>query len=141
LVSIYSSVKVDIFGSAGCKHRAKPCPKRVVELKLHRKSLTRVVCICTYSYNVSILYNFGFWRSACDIRGGMTMVMHSVMHSHTPVFMPLRSSRTSLGYCSFDAPSFMSGVHRCRMGVRSRCLDHRGLAIPIAKRSQRRAGE
>lgn len=83
-VSIYSSIRVDIFGSASSKHRPEPCQKRVVELKLHRKSLTRMVCICTYSYNVS---NFGFWRSACDIRPAkmimMIIVIHSVMHSCT----------------------------------------------------------
>ena len=54
---VYSSIKDDNLGSASFKHRAKPYPKRVVELKLHRKSLTRMVCIYTYSYNVSILYN------------------------------------------------------------------------------------
>jgi len=79
-----SSIRVDIFGSASYRHRAIPCPKRVVELKASPQVIDQNGL---HLYVLVQHLELGFWRSACDIRAAKMMmvvvVMHSVVHFRT----------------------------------------------------------
>jgi hypothetical protein len=118
-------------------------PKTRVELKLHRKSLTRMVCICTYPCNLDPPQP---WLLALRVRqSGRPRMMDDAFcraMSHKILQCSCRS-------VALEPRSVIAGLmrHHCR----ARCSPmqnerpipplgpDRGRAIPIAKRSQRGA--